>query len=390
MRRDISHSISTVSVLLLATVFLSFASMADSSAGLLDDFTDAMIKGKPGLELRLSYENADLEDSGKHTANSINLRTRVSYRTGDFLKTAFYAQLHNEMNWLEDFRYRHDGDWGGDLDHDVIMDPNGSRVHQMYLDVKQIPDTVGRLGRQEIVLDDARLIGNINWRQNGQSFEAITIQNKSIQNLNLFFSYVNRVNTITLDEVDLYGLYLLNGRFTFKGHHIAPFVYLLDTEVETDAARDCSTYGARVNGKISLAEKINLRYDGMFAYQGDFSDGENHDGIMGNIFLGGNFDILNLCAGYSYISGQSGTDRPFDTLFSTAHKFNDWADVFLATNSGRLRDGLQDIYGQLGVRYWGIKFLAVYHYFRTAEDDHYDGTYGNEIDLLVAKNSTSA
>ncbi|MCD6389114.1 MAG: hypothetical protein DRP37_01710 [Thermodesulfobacteriota bacterium] len=114
------------------------------------------------------------------------------------------------------------------------MDPNGSRVHQAYLDFTGIPDTTVRPGRQEIILDDARLIGNVNWRQNGQSFDAVSITNESVPDVTLFGSYINQVNTITLDDLDLDSLILLNSRYTgIKDQSITAFCYLLDTEDDT-------------------------------------------------------------------------------------------------------------------------------------------------------------
>ena len=48
----------------------------------------------------------------------------------------------------------------------------------------------------------------------------------------------------------------------------------------------------------------------------------------------------SLGGGYSYISGaeDSGANYGFDTLAGTAHKFNGWADLFLATPAAGLRD----------------------------------------------------
>ncbi len=372
----------------IAAAAAIFCPVKQASANVVDEFSDALKSGTPTLELRLGYEYSNYDDNNPihHPANGINLRTRVGYRTGDFLNTSAYIQLHNVTNFMEQFRFPEDFPTkiSGDKDHDVIADPDGSRVHQAYLDFKFIPDTVVRLGRQEIILDDHRLIGNINWRQNGQSFDAVSVTNKSIPDLVLFASYINQVETIFLGDMDLDGMYLFHATYKgLKDHSISAFCYLLDTESEAKTARDSATYGLRVQGKFTM-----LNYYADYAHQEDYQDGENHDGDMFNAFVGAKVAMINGGVGYSYLSGQDGDDRPFDTLFSTAHKFNGWADQFLATNTGTLRDGLQDFYVQLGTNLMGIKFMAVYHYFDTAENDAFDGTYGDEIDLLVAKKFT--
>ncbi len=372
-----------------AAFFVLFSGPLPATAGVVDELTQAIKDGTPTLELRLSYEYSNYDEvvppggKIKHPANALNLRTRVGYRTGDFYSTSAYIQLHNLTNFMEEFRFPsgYPTEIEGDTANDVVADPDGSRVHQAYLDFKMIPATVVRLGRQEIILDDHRLIGNIGWRQNGQSFDAVTLTNRSLPDLTLFAGYVNQVNTIFLGDMDLDALYLFHVDYKgLPGQTLGAFCYLLDTESEADSARDSSTFGLRAAGKGAM-----VRYAVDYAHQEDFADGEDHSGDMVNLFAGADIQIFSVGAGYSYISGQDGDDRPFDTLFSTAHKFNGWADQFLATNGGNLRDGLQDFYVQAGVKLMGFKFLALYHYFDTTEDDAFDGTYGDEIDLLLVK-----
>ena len=129
-----------------------------------------------------------------------------------------------------------------------------------------------------------------------------------------------------------------------------------------------------------------LNYDLTYAHQSDYEDGEDHNGDMFNAFFGTKIDPVSFGVGYSYISGQDGDDRPFDTLFSTAHKFNGWADTFLNTNGGTLSNGLQDFYVQAETKLMGVTLKAVYHYFDTNEDiNNFDDAYGEEIDIILVK-----
>ena len=215
-------------------IALGFATLSQTGDNFIDNLTEALKSGTPTLELRLGYELSDMDDNGKDAANAINLRTRVGYRTGKFMFSTVYVQLHNLTNLLEEFAPE-------DTDYDVIADPHGSRVHQAYLDFKGIPETNLRLGHQEIILDDSRLIGNIGWRQNGQSFDAVALTNKSVKDLTLYGAYVNQVNSIFLDYVDLDDLFLLNAKYSgIKGVNIAAFCYLLDTE---SGCRQCPGLG---------------------------------------------------------------------------------------------------------------------------------------------------
>ncbi|MBW2185921.1 MAG: alginate export family protein [Deltaproteobacteria bacterium] len=365
-------------VVVLGVVFLSWCSVA--SATVLDDFTTAIKSGTPDVDVLASYEYKNRDDATS-PGKQFSLRTRIGYRTGSFYDFEAYAQFHNLTNLQEDFRFKQDGSFHGDLDRDIIADPDGNRLYKAFLDYKGISDTVVRIGRQEIILDDARLLGNIGWRLNGQSFDAVSVTNTSVKDLKVYAGYVNQVNDIFLTHTDLDHFYLVNAKYSpLDNHSLAGYIYLLDTEDSSDTARDSATYGFRFVGKPAPFD-----YYIDYTHQSDFADGEDHDADMLNVYLGMQIAKVNVGAGYSYISGRDGADRPFDTLFSTAHKFNGFADLFLATNGGGLLGGLEDYYVKASTKLFGCKLVAVYHYFDTVEDDAFDGTYGDEIDLVLVK-----
>ena len=106
---------------------------------------------------------------------------------------------------------------------------------------------------------------------------------------------------------------------------------------------------------------------------------------MFNAFLGAKIKIFDVGGGYGYISGREGNDRSFDTLFSTVHKFNGWADQFAATSGGGVANGLEDTYCQASTKLWGARLMVRYHYFNTTENFTFDGKYGDELDFLVTK-----
>lgn len=365
-------------ICLIGTIF-SLMLCSHVSANVLNDFNKALTEGTPSLELRLAYEYSDLDDpSGYDSANSMTLRTRLGYRSGEFFHSNAFLQFHDMANPIDEYRWP----GGGDNDYDVVADPDGTRVQQVYVDFNLPAKTTLRPGRQEIVLDDARLIGNVDWRQNGQAFDAISLKSQAITDLTIYASYIDRVQTILLTDENLDGLILFNARYSgLADQNITAFCYLLETQNKTSAARDSATYGARFNGKISA-----LNYDITYAHQSDYKDGKDHEGDMVNAFLGAKLEWINFGAGYSYISGQTSDSRPFDTLYSTAHKFNGWADVFLDTNGGKLAGGLSDYYAQAGTEWMDTTFKAVYHYFDSTEEiNGFDDAYGDELDFLIEK-----
>jgi len=342
-------------------------------------FFDSIKDGKFSGYFQLSYEYSDFDDAeGLKPAKGLTLRSRIAFKTAEYNGFSFYIQGHNVSYAIDDFRYP----GGGNPEYDVIADPDGSRIHQMYFDLKMFSNSKLRVGRQEILLDDVRLIGNVGWRQNGQSFDAVTFTNTTNKN-KLTLSYINQVNTIFLTSVDLDSLILINNTYkTGKDSFVTAFAYLLDTESTEPTSRDCGTYGLRVVDRL-----FDMKLDVTYAIQEDYADGEGHGGDMWNVLLTDKFiGGTTFGLGLNRISGQNNNDRPFDTLYSTAHKYNGWADQFLATNGGTLVNGLLDIYAQIKGKAMGGSWTLVYHDFDTTETGQgFEEKYGTEFDGVFVK-----
>jgi len=77
---------------------------------------------------------------------------------------------------------------------------------------------------------------------------------------------------------------------------------------------------------------------------------------------------------------QLGSDNniSLQTPRGTNHAINGWAEKFLVTPP----NGIQDLYGILSARLFGVKIAALYHHFDSAVGSI---DYGHEIDTLVVK-----
>ena len=365
---------------------LSGKVMGQTVAG---DFFEAIRGGKFSGAIRTSYEYSDLKQSpAVSPAHGFTARVRLAYRTADFLGTSGFMQIQHVADLWDDYKIPK-GPEANNRQRDIIADPPGSRVYQAYIDFKQLPETVVRFGRQVIIMDDHRLIGTIGWRQQAQSFDAVSLTNKSIPGLELYAGYAYKVLTIFRTQKRLDGFYIFHAKYTgIKGHTLSSFVYLLDSEGDAANDRDLATYGLRAAGKVGM-----IRYALDYAYQTDWKDRDyDVSAQMFNVYVGCDLnEMYSLGAGIGYLEGQDDADpeddRAFDTLFSTAHKFNGWADVFLSTNGGKLVNGLMDYYVDFTVKYMGAKIKFVYHYFDSTDDDavNFDDAYGDEFDVVVVK-----
>ena len=349
---------------LMTTGLLATEKTVKKEAPKAESFKEAFTKGTFKTDLVLSYEHSDLE-GGASRADALSLRVRPSFRTAEFAGVSAFVQGHANLNLVDQFSHGRDS---GDSSHDVIADAEGARIHQAYLDFSLIPDTVVRIGRQEIIMGDARFVGNVGWRQNGQSFDAIKVTNKSVDKLTLTAFITNAVQDIHLEENDLEYFAGFDATYAAsKKLNISTFAYALE---DNSGTRDNYTLGARANGKVGI-----VKYDVSAAAQEDLAKGTGHNGQMFRSFLGLDTKPVNFGIGYEQYSGG------FDTLFGTAHKFLGWSDQFLNTKD--FADGLEDIYFQVGSKVAKTTLLARYHIFNSAEGSN--GDYGSEVELLAKR-----
>lgn len=344
-----------------------------------DSLQDAIKDGTGSGSLRLAGEYVNKADTTA-PGHGLGVQLRLNYETASYRDTTGFIQLQAVVNGIE----QHSHADGGDVTRDLIQDPDGERVHQAYLDNHKWENTLIRFGRQEVILDNARLVGNIGWRQQAQSFDGLLIKNTSLEDITLVGAYLNAVNTIVNTQLDLDHLILLHADYAgIEDHTVSVYSYL--NEYEGSSVKDSATYGARFTGTCGEDQFVNYAID--YSVQNDYADGKDHGGDMLNLFVNFKLESVSIGGGYSRISGMDGSDKAFDTLVSTAHAFNGWADQFLATNGGGLANGLEDLYFQVGTTVNGTKLLARYHFFDTTESNAggYDKEYGTELDLLATR-----
>ncbi|MEM1140683.1 MAG: hypothetical protein AAGH45_12460, partial [Pseudomonadota bacterium] len=158
---------------------------------------------------------------------------------------------------------------------------------------------------------------------------------------------------------------------------VTGFGYLL--EFEDAIGLSSQTYGIRAVGKKGI-----FSGSATYAQQSDYKDQPvDYDEPYYAAELNAKYQGFSAGLGYEVLSGD-GTIG-FSTPLATLHKFNGWADKFLATPA----DGLEDLYVKAGYTKKGVgpldmvKVAVIYHDFE-AEDSGDD--YGSELDLLaVAK-----
>ena len=269
----------------------------------------------------------------------------------------------------------------------VVADPDNIELNQLWaqFEKKEWAGVKARVGRQRIVLDDSRFIGNVVWRQNEQTYDAALGQTSlGIKGLKITYAYLLNVIRIFGDQgpdnrrdFDS-DSHIVNAQYKLPlGITLTAFTYLLD--FDNSPGNSSNTFGGRVVGKHKLSP-ITLGYIGSYAYQMDAGDNPtdyeaNYVNLEGSVGI----PYVTLKAGYELLGSDDGNAR-FVTPLSTAHKFNGFADVFLNNGGG---NGLQDLYATVSPKLpFNMKGFATYHRFMA---DNGGNTLGNEFDFVVKR-----
>lgn len=331
--------------------------------------------GKINLDMRYRYELADVENSGKETAHANTIRFRLGYLTPEFHGLQAFAEYEGNLAMQRDYRVPA-GDWLGDPNRDVVADPQQSEFNQGWLKYK-IFNTEFKGGRQRIIVDDSRFIGNVGWRQMEQTYDSALITSNFFDNLTLQAGYIGQVkNVLSID--DTVKLPFANASYTIKDFaKITAYGYWLADYDTGQTGRSAQTYGFSVSGSPKITKLVKLHYHGEYSYQGAYKNNPNSFNLNRyNLMLGATAFNITAKAAIEELGGN-GTNS-FQTPFGTNHKFQGWADLFLATPV----DGVRDVNATLSTKLLGTKLAFVYHNFKSSTNSI---DYGNEYDFLITK-----
>jgi Alginate export len=340
-------------------------------------FEEAIAATKPIIDLRLRSEN--VQQTGiAEDAHALTLRGRLGFETGKAWNTALVAEA--ELVWPLDDNYN--STVNGKTQFPVVADPEDYALNRLQLTNTSIPATTMVLGRQRMNLDDQRFIGNSGWRQNEQTFDAFRITNRSIHDLTLDLAYIDQVNRVFGEDspVGRYrgANYFANAAYQTSLGKLTGFLYLFDLDrAPTDSSQ---TLGLRFTGEHALSG-ITYAYSAAYASQQEYADNPlNYNDDYYALELGATVHQINVAAGIDVLEGNG--VKGFTAPLGTLHKFQGWADKFLATPA----NGIDDRYLVLGYArkplgsFDALSATANYHWF-TSERLAID--YGSEFDLQL-------
>lgn len=364
------------------SLILLMAATAAARADEVPGFLAAVRDGTPAVNIRLRAEYGD--EDGKASSTALTGRIRLGYTTGVW--EGFSAGVEFEATRAVDTGDYNAAGVTGNPDRTVIADPPSTELNQAFLRYSALGATA-TLGRQRIVLDNARFVGDVGWRQNNQTFDAASLAFRSGEDFHFFYSYVDGVNRIfgsrasgiqaRLDSES----HLINLRYTgLPFGTVGVYAYLLEFENAPRLSAD--TFGAFLDGRMEAGEGKAVAYRVEAATQRDNSASAVEGSAM-YFAASGVFHFGTSFAGLGYERLEADTDGDssfaFSTPLATLHIFNGWADKFLATPA----NGLEDINVRASVLLpLNTRFTAIHHWFSATETSD---TYGRELNLLLSK-----
>ena len=372
-----------------AFLFLSTASLLHAGSPDLETTIAAKPEPwiKPVIDIRARYEFGDTDHLD--TSHAFTVRERVGLKTQAW--NGFSALIEGEFSQavIDDYN----GGAGPTADpfnptNTLIADPETNELNQEYIQYEGFYTTV-RAGRQRIIYDNAAFIGNVGWRQNEQTYNAISITNKSIDGLTLNYAYVNQVNRIfgsdadapitggpppftNVQDVDS-SVHLLNASYAgITGLTLGGYAYLMN--FNDISAWDNNTFGITAKGTLG-----GIALYGELAYQDKAAGGTitETEAFYAHVIATKAFGSQSVTLGIEHL------DAGFQTPLATVHAFNGYADVTDAYRISGSHNGLTDLYVTHTLPiFCGIKWMNALHAFG---DNEFSTGYGWEYDSVLTK-----
>ncbi|MGQ0799083.1 MAG: alginate export family protein [Pseudomarimonas sp.] len=242
------------------------------------------------------------------------------------------------------------------------------------------------LGRQRILLDNQRFVGNVGWRQNEQTFDALALDVSPSASMALHYYFLDRVHRVAGDEAvdplarerNLSG-HLANAAWTLPLGSLVGYAYWV--EDHDVAVASTQTFGMRWTGNRSLRSST-LAWQLEAARQYDHADNPRAIDV--------GYWLAEAALTQGRLTGKLGWEHlgsdgsgALQTPLATLHAFNGWADKFTTTPVNGLEDRYLLATGKTGTGGWQDRLIwtIAWHDYRAERGGD---RYGSEWDASLA------
>jgi hypothetical protein len=327
------------------------------------------------IDLRYRAEIVD-QDGFDRDANASTLRLRLGLESPEWSGLSLGGMVHgNRALFGESFN----STANRRTQYPVVADPDDEGISQAWIRYRSGEDWIATIGRQRIIEDNHRFIGNVGFRQLEQTFDAVTVGVRLADGWQVDLRYLDRAHRVfgrsnpdpLLAEADL-DAWMATITHDLDGHVLAVYAHRL---VFDDRAASHRNLGARLTGTLPGGQGLDYRLE--FARQQGLRELSNRSGQNYlHLRIAQGLDQWHWSAGHERLGGDG--DYAFQTPLATLHAHNGWSDQFLATPS----DGLVDTYLAAGTRLGAWTGLVKLHDFRS---DRGSSRYGNEYGAMISR-----
>lgn len=318
--------------LLLAAAFL-----LTPSSGTAQDRVRSWVEGADLLfDARLRYEFVD-QSGFVQAAHATTLRARLGVETGEWRGFKVLVEGDGTRHLGGE---RFNSTVNGRTSYPVVADPDSERLNRLHLSWRG-PGGLGVVaGRQRLIHDEARFVGNVGFRQNEQTFDAVRTSLAPGKGITLEYGYVWQVNRIsgsgaTAGQVGS-GSHLVRASHPVPTGTLTWHAYLLDLEAPL-AGASSRTFGARYAGEWPAGKAWRVNLAAAYHLQGE-AGGSTEDFSLSRWSLEAGASTGGLRVAGSVESLEGNGLRGFSTPLATLHAFQGWGDLFLLTPAGGIRD----------------------------------------------------
>ncbi|MEM6638714.1 MAG: alginate export family protein [Pseudomonadota bacterium] len=363
--------------ILFAALLAAIPARADGHS-----FFDAVKAGTPYLTFNTRYEGVD-QDNGLEDASALTLLTRFGFKTAEVNGVSALVEFEDSriLFDVDDFSVPPTGFNSGEFS--VIADPETTELDQAY--IQYVGEGLkARIGRQIIIYDSQRFVGAVPWRQDWQTYDAVHFEYTGVEKLTLKAGHIFARNRIFAEQRDLNSNdTLFDATYDTPYGKLGAYAYLL--EVDDIGRNGLDTLGARFKGSYAIPDAspsgINkVHYKLELATQ----DVETATGDFTTRYLaaeaGVGIKAVTIKAGIERL-GSDGGSVGFATPLATLHKFNGWADLFLATPAA----GLEDVYASVAGKADKFKWVFIYHDYSSDVRTASGSDLGSELNFQLTR-----
>ena len=335
----------------------------------------------PYADIRYRLETVD-QDGLPETATASTLRVRAGLKTrawhglsavleGEGIVRLGPAHYNDSVN--------------GRTAYPVVADPSDVLLNQAYVRWQPVRAVEVVAGRQAVNIDNQRWIGSVNWRQNDQTLDAGRVTLKPVAGLTVDYLHAWRVNRVFGPDSPQ-GIWrdsAINGARvagTIKNvGTLSGYGYWLD--IPAAPASSSRTLGVRLAGEPAVSGPVKLLYALEYARQRDFGTNPLDFSLDYTLVEAGVArKAVTARIGYERLEGNG--RAALQTPLATLHAFNGWADKFLTTPAGGLRDVYIDAGWKAGAGpLKGLALRGMWHDYRSTVGGV---GYGREWDVMAS------